>query len=110
MQQPDWPNPRHRNRERRVLTAVGGGVVVCLSVVLASGGEDSCGDGQSTGSTDRPYAGATLAIRCPDARLAGLLTPLANVWATRTGAKVEIGAAALSPGDAADIGVMPFAE
>lgn len=65
-----------------------------------------CGPGPAAPSADaRPLAGVTVRFHCPDARLAGLLTPLARVWAARTGATLEPAA-----GDGYDVGVVTPAE
>lgn len=90
------------------ITAVGLAVLTALAALV--GCDDGRGPSPQGPGADRPFAGTTLAVRCPDARLAGILAPLAKVWATRTGAEVTVTAGALTPGDAAQVGVLPYAE
>ena len=54
-----------------------------------------------------PFAGVALRLSCPDPQLNELLTPLARVWAARTGASVEVVPDPLASG--ADAGVVSFA-
>lgn len=56
------------------------------------------------------FAGTRLTFSCPDPRLRDILGPMARAWAARTGATVEVAAGPMAPGDAAEVGVLPFAE
>ncbi|QDU18291.1 extracellular solute-binding protein [Urbifossiella limnaea] len=60
------------------------------------------------GPAGKPRGGVTLRVSCPDARLAGILRPMARSWAARTGATVELVEGPMS--DAADVGVLPAAD
>lgn len=55
----------------------------------------------------KPRSGVTLTVSCPDARLAGVLRPMARSWAARTGATVELVETPMAPGDAADVAILP---
>src|SRR4051812_32850939 len=59
------------------------------------------------GPVSKPRAGVTLTVSCPDARLAGVLRPMARSWAARTGASVEVVERPMAPGDATDVAVVP---
>lgn len=58
----------------------------------------------------KPFAGAAVRVHCPDPVLAGVIRPMIRSWGVRVGAAVEVVEAAMAPGDAADVGVVPFAE
>jgi ABC-type glycerol-3-phosphate transport system substrate-binding protein len=80
---------------------------VCL---LAAGCGPDAGPGAGTGQQARPFAGVSLTLRCPDAAFARAVTPAAESWATQKGAKVEVQTGSMTPGDSADLGVIPAAE
>jgi ABC-type glycerol-3-phosphate transport system substrate-binding protein len=112
MQQNDPANPSQSARtdegtlSRRAAAA---GLLAAGLSALLTGCWDASGNSPPA-EADRPLAGTTLTLSCPDARLASLLAPLANVWAARTGAAVTVTTAAMAPGDAVEVGVLPFAE
>ncbi|MDB5306246.1 MAG: Bacterial extracellular solute-binding protein [Gemmataceae bacterium] len=90
-------------------TVAGTVLLATLSAGLAGCGGTTEGNHQQ-GQTDRPRAGTTLTVSCPDARLSAILFPMAKVWAARTGAKVEVTTDRMAPGDAVDVGVVEFAD
>jgi ABC-type glycerol-3-phosphate transport system substrate-binding protein len=79
---------------------------------LALAGGCNPADEPASAAPAGAFAGAAVRFSCPDPRLAELLTPLARVWASRTGATLEVvapGAAADPFPAGADVGVVPFA-
>jgi ABC-type glycerol-3-phosphate transport system substrate-binding protein len=112
MQQVVTAKPRRRARIYR--SRLGGGAVVGVVMLGVVGAllPVGCGGGpdETPKEAGKAYAGVTLRVSCPDAKLAGVLGPMAKVWAARTGAAVEVVTAPMTPGDAADVGVVPFAD
>ncbi|MBX9584170.1 MAG: extracellular solute-binding protein [Gemmataceae bacterium] len=84
-------------------------LLAAAGLVLAGGCNPA--DDPASAPPPGPFAGAVVRFSCPDPRLAELLTPLARVWAARTGAALEVvaGAAAGTLPAGADVGVVPFA-
>jgi ABC-type glycerol-3-phosphate transport system substrate-binding protein len=66
--------------------------------------------GQSGEAPPKPRQGTTLKLACADERLRGLITPLAQVWANQTGAKVTVSASPMQSTDDTDLAIIPFAE
>lgn len=107
MQQATFENSRSQPRIRLPRQTRPLGVAIAGCVLL--GGCRSAADSGPVAPAG-PFAGNTVRFSCPDPRLAELLTPLARIWAHRTGATVEFvpatGADAFPNG--ADVGVVPF--
>ncbi|MBX9624047.1 MAG: hypothetical protein K2X82_09580, partial [Gemmataceae bacterium] len=80
-----------------------GGLAVLLVAVVA-GGCNPAGEAAPP-APPPPFAGATVRLGVADPRLAELLTPSARIWASRTGAAVEVSGGPVSPG--VDVGVIP---
>src|SRR4051812_22828119 len=106
MQQPVTPNLGRPVRPRH--TPRGLPLIIGLACLLAAG----CGPDPNpgTGQPSKPFTGISLMVLCPDAAFAPALTPAAESWATRTGAKVTVKTEAMTPGDTADVGILTAGE
>jgi len=98
MQQPLFPKPR--NRFLRFLPLI-------FAVFAGCSGPTPTGPAPVAASA---HKGLTLKLSCPDSPLAATIGPLVRAWANRAGAAVEILPTPMTPGDAADLGVIPFAD
>src|SRR5437764_10692065 len=102
MQPPRPGNPLSPpgKRHRPVLVTAGILILAVAAVTLNPG----CGGETATAtkprSGDKPHAGVSLTLSCPDPAYAAALGPLAKAWAARTGATVTMSAAPMAPGDA----------
>ena len=81
-------------------------LLVAVSLVATGCRPDT--EGPQPATTGQPET--SLVVSCPDERLGTLLAPMARVWAARTGAKLDFHTKPMAPGDAADVGIVPFAE
>lgn len=112
MQQFAVVNPTHQSQFRSKQTAATGtALFLALFIAIPGCGEVTEDRTQSAGGFhEKTLSGTTFTVSCPNAQLASLFTPMANVWAARTGAKVEVAAAPMAPTDSVDIGILPFAD
>src|SRR5688572_12384418 len=95
---------QHRSSENSERIARRAAILLLAGTTLLPG----CNPGEPAAAPGgKPRAGVTLTVSCPDARLAGILRPMARSWAARTGAAVELVEAPMAPGDAADVAVIP---
>src|SRR5947209_8748832 len=104
---PGTPPPPPGRRPRSVLVTAGILTLAAAAVTLNPG----CGGETATATKpragDKPHAGVSLTLSCPDPAYAAALGPLARAWAARTGATVTVSPAPMAPGDAADVGIIP---
>ena len=112
MQQPYRTKPQNRFTSPRHAVWLAGAVAATTAVaaLLAASG---CGGGPQPGTVhddkNKPFAGATLTLSCPDAAFTAVVEPLAKAWAARNGAAVSLSAGPLDEA-AADAGIIPAAE
>jgi multiple sugar transport system substrate-binding protein len=87
---------------------VGSSALTGIVLLLGAG----CGADQSipTNSKGAIFQDVALTVRCGDPAFVAALTPAAQSWATRTGARVEMQATSMTPGDEADIGILSIPE
>src|SRR5262245_2845066 len=82
-----------------------GSIVLGISA-LAFGAGCSSDPAGSVGEKPAPLSGISLVIRAEDPAIVACLTPAAQSWATRTGARVELHSSGMTPGDDSDIGIL----
>jgi ABC-type glycerol-3-phosphate transport system substrate-binding protein len=94
-------NPSIRQQIGRSVLAA---ILPAVVLILAPG----CGGTNNSqgGPTGNPFDGVTLTLSCPDPAFAAAITPLANTWSARTGAKVTVSGTPMTPDGGADIGVI----
>ena len=105
MQQPLSQN-RHipRTFTRKLLSST----VACGFTALLVGA--GCSEESGSSITTRAGEGIALSISCADAAFLAAISPAAQSWATRTGARVELRSTAMTPGDDCDIGLLSVPE
>ena len=97
------PIPHNRRRFRAALTI---GLLLALGAALVPlGGCD--GVPIATPEKPKPLDGVALALSCPDAAFADAVAPMVRSWEVRTGAKVTLARADMTPADATDLAVIP---
>ncbi len=80
---------------------------VAISLLLAATG---CNTGSSPTNETPAGAGVSLSICCAEPAFLAALTPAAQSWATRTGARVELRSTRMTPGDDCDLGILSIPE
>jgi multiple sugar transport system substrate-binding protein len=94
---------RNLNRELKLY-----GLLLILAAIVLPGCDGSPGSTPSV--KGKPFDGTRLTFACTDGRLRSLLDPMVQVWAQRTGAKVELRNEPMRPDDSGDVGVVGFSE
>lgn len=86
-----------------------GELTIWFAFLLAAGCSSSSA-GPDTAAPPKPLAGTTLVVSCPDESLRKMFEPWVRVWAHESGARVTVSEAAMKPGDAVDVAILPAAE